>query len=148
MNVYISSTMLPIKTIVGNRQDTSCQHVVANRISVMTGISKASHIEASIVQIDTSVGQCPYQSTNVNHINRYLIPISKFSKYFLRHLCNFSLWNSQSLITKIPIFVDSLLTYKADISIVTETWFISCDDSVEGRFKTVCKGFHILHNPR
>ena len=29
-----------------------------------------------------------------------------------------------------------------------ETWFNSCDDTDEGRFKTACKGFHILHNPQ
>ena len=30
---------------------------------------------------------------------------------------------------------------------MTDTWFNSCDDTVEGRFKTACKGFHILHDP-
>ena len=142
-NTYISSAIIPTKTIVGNRPDTSSCHV-ANRISVMTEISKASHIELSIIQIDSAIGQCPYQTTRINYINRYLAPILKCSKYFQSCLCNISLWNSQSLNTKITIFVDSLLTNKTDISIVTGTWLNSCDDTVEARFKITCKDFTFL----
>ena len=59
-NASISSVILPIKTIVVNRRNT-VRHVDDNRISMMTEISKASHTEARILQIDTAIGQCPYQ---------------------------------------------------------------------------------------
>ena len=49
---------------------------------------------------------------------------------------------------KIPIFVESLLTKKTDISIVTGTCFNFCDEIAEGRFRTACGGFHTCHIPR
>ena len=143
-NAYILSAILPTKTIVRKRPDISCRHFVANRISAITEITKPSYIKNSIVKIDTAIGQCPYQPTKINHRIRYFVPIPKY----FRRLFNFSLWNSQSLNNKISIFVDSLLTDESDISIVTKIRFNSCDDTAEGRFKTACKGFHILYNPR
>ena len=117
-NAYILSAILPIKATVDNRPDTSCRHVVANRISVMTEISKDRQIEANIVQIDTVIGQCPYQPTKINYINRYLDTIPKCSQYFLSRLCNFSLWNYQSQNIKIHI----LLTHCLLIKLILQSW--------------------------
>ena len=111
-------------TTVGKRPD-AVRYAAANRISVMTDIPKESFMESSILLIDAPFAQRPYQATKIYHLNRLLINISRCSKYFLSRLCGFSSWNNLSPESKIHTFLYSLLTNKADISIVTETW-INC----------------------
>ena len=94
-------------------------------------------MEDNIVQIDTAIGQCHHQPTKIQNC----------SIYFLSRSCNYSLWNLRSLISKIAVFVESMLINKTYISMVTETWFNSCDDTVEGRCKTACNGLYNHHIP-
>lgn len=80
--------------------------------------------------------------------DRILVFIPRLSAYFHDHSARCSLWNARSLQNKLPGLTNSLIANKTDVFILTETWFKDNDDTVEGRFRSVCDGFIIHQVPR